>query len=49
MINNEHMFVDGLAMLRVDDDGPDAQAALLILGETILLHRKWLRTHIKDQ
>jgi len=44
---NYHAFVTGLLALRDGEDEPDAEAALDILAETLLLHRKYLLAHVK--
>lgn len=44
---HEGEFAQGLAgWLRGDEDN-DAEAAGLILAETILMHRTWLRAHVQ--
>lgn len=41
---NADPFVDGLRAWMNGDDSADAEAAGIMLGETILLHRDFLRS-----
>ena len=47
MIASEGELALGLMALRAGDDSPRAEAAFLVVAETVLLHRSWILAHKK--
>jgi hypothetical protein len=42
-------FLDGLEAIARREDSPAAEAAKLIVAETILMHRIWLKSMAKER
>jgi hypothetical protein len=44
---NAGELAEGITAWLRGDDGPDSEAASIVLAETVLLHRAWVKSQFK--